>query len=331
MVGAELLAHLGEAEGEELHLQLGVDGRLAEGDQLGRRQPRVGELAVALGVGLLPLGRAPDEVARDAEQLRVVLVRRADPGGLPLQLQLGGGRLGDGVPRPAHVLLERGHLGHPGPERLLLLHLGGEEHRVEQRLTPAEHPLVRVLHAEQLVLAGAAGLGAALLVLRHPAAELGQPLEPQGQELVPERGQLRDRQKPARRSRVAGDEGQLAIACARRAPAEVLRGLQRLSVLVDAEEAHVEVVAGEVEVVRVPPEEGDGLLGREDQPDVLLPAAVRVEVVLAAAVQRDDLAAQLVRGLAGLLQPRELCLLGPVEGLSRRGRGWPPAPARSRP
>ena len=63
------------------------------------------------------------------------------------------------------------------------------------------------------------------------------------------------------------------------APLQVVLDLGRLVVLVDAEEADVEVVARILEVVRVAAEEGDLLLRGEDQADVgvLLEA---VEVVL---------------------------------------------------
>ena len=94
--------------------------------------------------------------------------------------------------------------------------------------------------------------------------------------------------------------------------AEVVLDLRGLVVLVDAEEADVEVVAGELEIVRVAAEEGDRLLRREDQPDVgvLLEA---VEMVEPAVIERDHVAAEpggverflldgVHRGPAGLLR-----------------------------
>ena len=75
------------------------------------------------------------------------------------------------------------------------------------------------------------------------------------------------------------------------APLQVVLDLGRLAVLVDAEEADVEVVARILEVVRIAAEEGDLLLRGEDQAHVgvLLEA---IEVILAALVERDDVAAQ---------------------------------------
>ena len=68
---------------------------------------------------------------------------------------------------------------------------------------------------------------------------------------------------------IAGDEDQLAVGRALRAPLEVvLARVERLAVLVDAEEGAVEVVARIREVVRVAAEERDLLLGGEDEPDV---------------------------------------------------------------
>ena len=58
-----------------------------------------------------------------------------------------------------------------------------------------------------------------------------------------------------------------------------MRGPGGLAVLVGAEEADVEVVAGELEVVGVAAEEGDGELGGEDEADVGV-FLVGVEVIL---------------------------------------------------
>ena len=73
---------------------------------------------------------------------------------------------------------------------------------------------------------------------------------------------------PVGAARVAGDEHQLAVLRPGLAPFEVVLELGRLVVLVDAEEADVEVVARVLEVVRVAAEEGDLLLGGEDEADV---------------------------------------------------------------
>ena len=67
---------------------------------------------------------------------------------------------------------------------------------------------------------------------------------------------------------VAGDEDEFVLLAAVRAPLQVVLDLDRLVVLVDAEEADVEVVARVLEVVRVAAEEGDLLLGGEDEADV---------------------------------------------------------------
>ena len=87
--------------------------------------------------------------------------------------------------------------------------------------------------------------------------------------------------------------------------------MSRLVVLVDAEEADVEVVARVLEVVRVAAEEGDLLLGGEDEADVGV-LLERVQVVLAAGVERDDVGADAL-GLVGvgLLDLGDLRLRGP--------------------
>ena len=61
---------------------------------------------------------------------------------------------------------------------------------------------------------------------------------------------------------------------------KIVLDLGRLAVLVNAEEADVEVVAGILEVVRIAAEEGDRLLRGEDQPHVGI-FLVAIEVVRA--------------------------------------------------
>ena len=99
---------------------------------------------------------------------------------------------------------------------------------------------------------------------------------------------------------------------ARLAPFQVMLDLGRLVVLVDAEEADVEIVARILEVVRVAAVKGDLLLRGEDQPDVgVLFEAIKV--ILPALVERDHVAAQ-----AGLVE-RFLLDLGHDGAAGREG------------
>ena len=92
-------------------------------------------------------------------------------------------------------------------------------------------------------------------------------------------------------ARVTGDEDQLAVGRPARRPLQVVLDLGRLAVLINAEEADVEVIAGIFEIVRIAAEEGDVLFGREDQADVGV-FLVAIEMVLTAVVKRDDIAPQ---------------------------------------
>ena len=112
-----------------------------------------------------------------------------------------------------------------------------------------------------------------------------------GNDDVAEVLQVGHRVEPVGAAGMAGDEDELAVLRARRAPLEVMLGVGGLAVLVGAEEADVEVVAGILEVVGIAAEEGDVELGREDEPDVGV-LLVRVEVVLPALIERDHVAAQ---------------------------------------
>ena len=85
----------------------------------------------------------------------------------------------------------------------------------------------------------------------------------------------------------------------------MLRRRDRLAVLVSAQERGIERVAREVEIVGVAAELRRLGLGRPDDPDVAI-FVIGVELVLAAAVQRHDLAAlDLGVGAARFFDPRD--------------------------
>src|SRR6516164_2441241 len=81
----------------------------------------------------------------------------------------------------------------------------------------------------------------------------------------------------------------------------MVRRLHRLAVLVKTQEGTVEAEAGKIEVVEVPAEERDRELRREHQAYIAV-LAVLVELVLAALVERDHLAAAARITLAGLIR-----------------------------
>src|SRR5439155_15009787 len=103
--------------------------------------------------------------------------------------------------------------------------------------------------------------------------------------------QLPHRQLPLGRARLAADEDHFARLRARLAEREEVLQPRRFVVLVDAQQGDVEVVARKVEVVRVAAEKRDRLLRDPDQTDVL-EAAIAVEMVAAAVVEIDDVAAR---------------------------------------
>jgi hypothetical protein len=112
--------------------------------------------------------------------------------------------------------------------------------------------------------------------------------------------------------RVAGDEHQLSVPRTRGRPLEVVIHPRRLSSLVDAEERDVQIVAGELEVVGIATEEGDGVLRREDQAHVLkAPVAIKVE--LPSVIEHHRVAAELISLGALLLDAGHLGLAGGVE------------------
>ena len=121
---------------------------------------------------------------------------------------------------------------------------------------------------------------------------------------------------------MAGDEHGIARLGTRPVEAQVVRRLGRLAVLVGAQDRHVEAPARELEVVRVAAEGRDVALRHEHEAHIVV-AAVLVEPVLAALVERNAFALEraalgLLRFfLAGLLEFRERGAAG-LDDLVRR-------------
>jgi hypothetical protein len=193
-------------------------------------------------------------------------------------------------------------------QELLLGALGGQHIGVEQGVELAAERLVTVFDAEQLAAGVSRLLFALLRVGQQTAPQLGDVQQPGDQSEVAPRLDLGECPQPVGAAGIARGEGQLAVLGARRRPGEVIRlRIQGFAVLVDPQERRIEVVARELEVVRVAAEERDAELRREHQADVLV-AFVGVQIVDAAVVERDDLTPQVRRALAGLLELRDLGL-----------------------
>ena len=151
-----------------------------------------------------------------------------------------------------------------------------------------------VLDAEQRSAGDARLLGALGRELGEDAAQLRLQEDAARQRHVAPELELRHRVEAMGRSGMAGGEGQIAGLRVRLGVAQIVgAGVERLAVEVDAQIGDVEVVARELEVVGIAAEEGDRLLGREHQPHVLV-AAVLVEIVDAAVIELDHVAADVV-------------------------------------
>src|SRR4029078_11359337 len=97
--------------------------------------------------------------------------------------------------------------------------------------------------------------------------------------------------EPVRMPGVAGNENEFVSLGPGLAPFEIVLDLGWLIVLVNAEKARVEIVPRKCEIIGVAAEKRDLLLRREDKPDVRI-AFVTIEMVHAALVERDHIAAQ---------------------------------------
>ena len=92
-------------------------------------------------------------------------------------------------------------------------------------------------------------------------------------------------------ARVARDKHQIPRGHPRFAPREKVRHPRGLVILVDAEEAGIEVVTRKLEVVGIAAKECDLLLGREDEPHVGVFLGA-IEMVAATLIERDHVAAE---------------------------------------
>src|SRR5215469_378029 len=118
---------------------------------------------------------------------------------------------------------------------------------------------------------------------------------------------------------MSGDKNELIVAHSRRRPLQVVVQVGRLVVLVDAEKRDIEVVARIFEVVRIPAEEGNVELGREDQTDIRI-LLVLVKVVYLSRIKSDHVAAEASRSAAILLDLRHRRALGLANICSRHAR-----------
>ena len=295
IVGAHRLQPMGQRVGQFDRLQVLVDRRFGVQLLLERLEIRLAILAQPLRVRLgLLIGQAQQRPGGD-EQSAVE--------GLPVEHAkldgkgtVGGKRFLDGVPRIAVLRLELWIALHFPPQCRFGVRLLFHDGRVLQAGDAADIGFASVLHAEQIVVRAAVVLQTALRVRVEQHLAAPQQIEIERVRRVAVELQIGHRVEAAGAAGMPGNEHQLPVLRAGSAPLQVIRGLDRLAVLVRAEEADVQVIARILEVVGIAAEEGDGQLRREDQPHVRV-FLVPVEVVLASLEQSHDIAAQ-----SGLLQ-----------------------------
>ena len=288
-----------------------MNGLLGEQAELQRILAAIGELTQAFAIWLRAFITRAQQGARNAEAVAAeaesafeeILARRLRGHGLG-----GGGNLV--VSRERRLVLSRA--SELLLEVRLLLHLLAHQRRIEQTTEPAVERLAGILHAEELVLRATRVLFAA----RTPGFEQHfralQRVQPEGQPLIAQILQLRDREQAARATGMPGHEHQLAVLRTGGGELQVVLNLRRLAVLVGAEETDIEVVARELEVVRVAAVERDLRFRREGEAHVRV-FLETIEMIRTALPERDD-----VRAQTGLVERR---LLDLSHDLAARGEG----------
>ena len=206
-----------------------------------------------------------------------------------------------------------------------LLALEVEHFRIEQRFLAALERLERILDAEQVAFGDARILRAFRAEAFDHAAHFGQTQQRVRRIQIARGFEFGDGELAIGAAGIADDDRHLAIVGAVLREREEIGDLGRLAVFVGAQHAHVEVVAREVEVVRIAAEERHREFRREDQAHILI-AMVFVYIVDAAVIQVDDVAARAFGIVAGafLLDRRLHRFLG-LASIPRRICRPPPA------
>ena len=311
VVHAELGGEEGERIGEREDFQVRVNRLLGKQRELQRHLAGVGEFAKPFPVGFGPFGAGAEQRARKTETVAIESLATFQQSGarrLHGEDFRGGGDLFVGRERAG----EFGFAREPGLELRLRLHFRGEQFRIEQAGEFALNRLPGILHAEEIVPGPPGVFFAALAPVAQQDFEPFEIPEAQRQGLVAQVFQFGNGAQPTRPPGVAGDESEFAGARARRGEAEKIRHLCRLAIFVGAKQADVQVMARELEVVRVAAVKSDLLLGRKDEPHIGVTLEA-VKMIRPALPKRDDIGAQ-ARAVLGLL-------LDSGDDLAARGKG----------
>ena len=169
--------------------------------------------------------------------------------------------------------------------------------RVEERRLNAIESFPAVLNSEEIfadaprVFESACGKGGEKYLAPVQQAKQVRHL------VVAHIGEFVGGQLPVGFSGMAADESEFAIARTFGVPFQKMLGLGRLSIFVGAEDADIEIEARILEVIGIAAVERRLLLGREDDPHIVV-AFVAIQIVNAALIERDHIGAQPGRVLA---------------------------------
>ena len=135
-------------------------------------------------------------------------------------------------------------------------------------------------------------LSAAILKFGEQAPKLGLIELPFHEKKIPFEFQFGDRKEAGTPTGMSRNKHQIAVLGPFPRPFEIVFQADRLIVFIDSEKSEIEIISREHEVVRIPPEEGNGEFRGKNQPDILK-TLVAIKVVFAAVVERNNIAADL--------------------------------------
>ena len=169
-----------------------------------------------------------------------------------------------------------------------------DDRRFNERMEMTLQHFQAVLDTEQRSLGNAGLLGACARKLRENASPFGAFDKGARKRYVTLEFELRHGIKSIGRSGMTGSEGQVAgLRVGLGVTKKILTGVERAAVTVDPQIGEIEIVAREFEIIGIAAKKGNRPFRRKDQPHILV-TAIPVEVINTTAIERDDVAAEIV-------------------------------------
>ena len=177
------------------------------------------------------------------------------------------------------------------PQLLFFLLLAGHQRRIFESCKLSAINLQSILHAVQLVLRlPCLFFTERHVFLKHCFTPFQQTKDDRNTR-VAQFVQVSDCIETRSRTRITGHENEIAFLCPGGGPLEVVLGMDRLVVFINANQRHVDVVTRKVEIVGIATEECGLEFRHKDEANVCV-LFIAIKTVLTALVKRDNVRTQ---------------------------------------